>query len=269
MKFPELEDEIMLNQELYKIKGDFFCQNQHLLAIEAPKKRMGYDNACPLCQHRHIMLAQGRGYYALADKIYEALQTQKREQEYARGPPPLAQLKHFTGSYPPLDKILTGQNKGIEGDSNSCYMDATIFCMFAYNDVFDSLLYQKTNRDVGPLQEILRDYVVHVLRTPDGFVRRMYHNNITHPSPSQYSSLLGHAMYYLRLELCKATGDQSFIDKEKDPSEFLKAFEKTFGFEPIKTIHPSDTPRSNWSNVTNNIVCKSNDCSIYPQTLSF
>ena len=33
----------------------------------------------------------------------------------------------------------TGERKGIQGHQNSCYLDATIFGLFALSDVFDSL----------------------------------------------------------------------------------------------------------------------------------
>ena len=33
----------------------------------------------------------------------------------------------------------TGERKGIQGHHNSCYLDATIFGLFALSDVFDSL----------------------------------------------------------------------------------------------------------------------------------
>ena len=39
------------------------------------------------------------------------------------------------------DQILkyTGERRGIQGHLNSCYLDATIFGLFALSDVFDSL----------------------------------------------------------------------------------------------------------------------------------
>ena len=33
----------------------------------------------------------------------------------------------------------TGKRRGIQGHQNSCYLDATIFGLFALSDVFDSL----------------------------------------------------------------------------------------------------------------------------------
>jgi hypothetical protein len=52
-------------------------------------------------------------------------------------------------------------------------MDATIFCMFAYSDVFDSLLHMKTQeQSIRTLQSLLRENIVHVLRSTKGFVER-------------------------------------------------------------------------------------------------
>ena len=46
------------------------------------------------------------------------------------------QDQHIAG-----DQILkyTGEGRGIQGHQNSCYLDATIFGLFALSDVFDSL----------------------------------------------------------------------------------------------------------------------------------
>lgn len=174
MNAPKLGQKIRLGKESYVIKGDLICSNQHLLAIESKNEMEACKGICPLCSTGHVLLEEGRGYYALADNIDKALQTQKLDAEKARGPPSLIDLQHYTTSCSPLTEIITGRNRGIEGDSNSCYMDATIFCMFAYNNVFDTLLNKQTDGKLARLQEILRDYVVHVLRSNEGFVQRKY-----------------------------------------------------------------------------------------------
>ena len=43
--------------------------------------------------------------------------------------------------------MVTGRNKGIQGHQNSCYLDATLFSMFTFSSVFDSLLYRPKNKD--------------------------------------------------------------------------------------------------------------------------
>ena len=44
---------------------------------------------------------------------------------------------------------VSGRNKGIQGHKNSCYLDATLFSMFCFTSVFDSLLYRpRTKEDI-------------------------------------------------------------------------------------------------------------------------
>jgi ubiquitin thioesterase CYLD len=56
--------------------------------------------------------------------------------------------------------------------------------------------------------------------------------------------------------LSEATGDKSFIEMEKDPSEFLRALELLFHYAPLKTIAPDQPPNETGSNITTNIICK-------------
>jgi hypothetical protein len=58
--------------------------------------------------------------------------------------------------------------------------------------------------------------------------------------------------------LSEATGDKSFIEMEKDPSEFLRAIEELFHYAPLKTIPPDQPPKQDRSNITTNIICKFN-----------
>lgn len=37
---------------------------------------------------------------------------------------------------------ICGKFKGIQGHHNSCYLDATLFSMFAFTSVFDNLLFR-------------------------------------------------------------------------------------------------------------------------------
>jgi len=66
-----------------------------------------------------------------------------------------------------------GFNKGVQGNKNSCYLDATLFAMFPFNSVFDSILitpYQNSvseaeRRLADDVQRILREDIVNPLRT--------------------------------------------------------------------------------------------------------
>uniref|UniRef100_A0A8C3PEF0 ubiquitinyl hydrolase 1 n=1 Tax=Chrysemys picta bellii TaxID=8478 RepID=A0A8C3PEF0_CHRPI len=52
---------------------------------------------------------------------------------------------------------LTGWKKGIQGHCNSCYLDATLFCMFAFSSVLDSLLLRPADKNDGATYEETRD----------------------------------------------------------------------------------------------------------------
>ena len=175
-------DTVYLGNDQYTIVADIYCGDQHLFGLEASKPMTSYNGRCPLCGKEHVKLAHQRGYYAAAKTVREAIEKQNLERQRQEEQATTQNLLSVTDFLPPLTQPVLGKNKGIEGDSNSCYMDATIFCMFAYNNVFDSLLHMKVDQEVASLQARLRDNVVNVLRTKDGFVRRMY-STLIHTFP--------------------------------------------------------------------------------------
>ena len=63
---------------------------------------------------------------------------------------------------------VVGRNKGIQGHQNSCYLDATLFAMFSFTGVFDSLLYRPQSQDdieeYNEVQKVLREEIVNPLR---------------------------------------------------------------------------------------------------------
>ena len=68
------------------------------------------------------------------------------EDSTLRGLPNLFHNSHITITqpnefYPPLNTVreIIGDNKGIQGHMNSCYMDASLFGMFAFSSTFDPL----------------------------------------------------------------------------------------------------------------------------------
>ncbi|XP_033125269.1 ubiquitin carboxyl-terminal hydrolase CYLD-like, partial [Anneissia japonica] len=94
---------------------------------------------------------------------------------------------------------------GIQGDLNSCYLDSTIFSMFAFVDVFDELLHRPGNendlKEYTEVQRVLKEDIVYPLRK-NGIVKA---ENIKK----------------LR-ELLDALGTTAGMrDQEKDPEEFL------------------------------------------------
>nr|CAG4635365.1 EOG090X03LH [Artemia franciscana] len=77
------------------------------------------------------------------------------------------------GTVPPVssDDVIKicGKFKGIQGHHNSCYLDATLFCMFTFTSVFDSLIYRPQEaediRQYNEVQRVLREDIVNPLRT--------------------------------------------------------------------------------------------------------
>lgn len=111
---------------------------------------------------------------------------------------------HDTNSIESLKNLL-GKSRGIQGHNNSCYMDATLFSMFASNTLFDSLLFRpQTKHDISEyahIQRILREDIVIPLRK-DQFV-----------GADQVMK------FRTMLERCSSV--DGLTDQEKDPEEFL------------------------------------------------
>ena len=63
-----------------------------------------------------------------------------------------------------------GKTKGIQGQHNSCYIDATLFGMFAFSDVFDDLFLDRcvANTEIekkkDEIQDIIQKKIVYPLR---------------------------------------------------------------------------------------------------------
>ncbi|KAF7992269.1 hypothetical protein HCN44_001594 [Aphidius gifuensis] len=103
-----------------------------------------------------------------------------------------------------IEKIC-GKYRGIQGHHNSCYLDATLFSMFAFTCVFDSLLFRPRNEYDCPeyeeVQRVLREEIVNPLRK-NIFVEA-----------SQVMKL--------RKLLEKLSSISGLTSEEKDPEEFL------------------------------------------------
>ncbi|XP_076060786.1 ubiquitin carboxyl-terminal hydrolase CYLD isoform X3 [Oratosquilla oratoria] len=115
-----------------------------------------------------------------------------------------------TGRIAPLSTMeevrsMFGKNRGIQGHQNSCYLDATLFSMFAFTSVFDSLLYRPpTTKDIkeySEVQRILREEIVNPLRA-NMFVR-------------------ADRIMKLRTKLDNLSSVRGLTTEEKDPEEFL------------------------------------------------
>ncbi|KAH8287974.1 hypothetical protein KR018_012166 [Drosophila ironensis] len=102
---------------------------------------------------------------------------------------------------------ICGKFKGIQGHHNSCYLDATLFSMFTFTSVFDSILYRHPGpqdiRNYSEVQKVLRDDIVNPLRK-NVFVR-------------------SDRVMKLRELLDQLSSVSGLTCEEKDPEEFLNS----------------------------------------------
>ena len=64
-----------------------------------------------------------------------------------------------------------GKERGIQGHYNSCYLDATVFGLFALSDVFDPMLQTKARDPAGEeIRGMLWKGIVNPLRKYDGIL---------------------------------------------------------------------------------------------------
>ncbi|XP_018015832.1 ubiquitin carboxyl-terminal hydrolase CYLD isoform X2 [Hyalella azteca] len=100
---------------------------------------------------------------------------------------------------------MIGRNKGIQGHQNSCYLDATLFSMFAFTSVFDSLLFRPSThgdiKEYSEVQNVLREEIVNPLRS------RMF--------------VRADRIMKLRKLLDGLSSVKGLTTEEKDPEEFL------------------------------------------------
>ncbi|XP_057292245.1 ubiquitin carboxyl-terminal hydrolase CYLD-like [Hydractinia symbiolongicarpus] len=166
-----------------------------------------------VCQH-------GRGFFC-------KLSTCRPDERFNSVPYPLspsyvaAEIESVHGCLLPATKLepkYVGRKKGVQGHHNSCYMDATIFAMYAFAHVFDVALHRKKRRDdileYDRVQRILKEQIVNPLRQ-NGYV---HHQSV--------------------MELRKCLNDLGdiggFLNEEKDPEEFVVLlFEKVLKIDPF------------------------------------
>jgi len=145
--------------------------------------------------------------------IFVKLSTCKKDERFKTSVAPSAlpvnqSVKERNGNFLPPSKFeysIVGRMRGIQGHHNSCYLDATLFSMFAFSMVFDSVLYRKKREtdieEYEPVQSALKNAIVNPLRV-DGFVNAA-------------------SVLKLRGWLDKVANVPGFMNEEKDPEEFL------------------------------------------------
>ncbi|XP_056269754.1 ubiquitin carboxyl-terminal hydrolase CYLD isoform X2 [Pseudoliparis swirei] len=101
--------------------------------------------------------------------------------------------------------VMVGKKKGIQGHYNSCYLDSTLFCLFSFSSVLDTVLLRpRSKSDVEfyrETQELLRTEIVNPLRI-HGYV-------------------CATKVMKLRRILENVEAASGFTSEEKDPEEFL------------------------------------------------
>uniref|UniRef100_A0A8C5DYP3 Ubiquitin carboxyl-terminal hydrolase CYLD n=1 Tax=Gouania willdenowi TaxID=441366 RepID=A0A8C5DYP3_GOUWI len=101
--------------------------------------------------------------------------------------------------------VMVGKKKGIQGHYNSCYLDSTLFCLFSFSSVLDTVLLRpRCKTDVEyyrETQDLLRTEIVNPLRI-HGYV-------------------CATKVMKLRRILEKVEAASGFTSEEKDPEEFL------------------------------------------------
>lgn len=119
----------------------------------------------------------------------------------------LADVKHSEVVALPRKRERHGRWRGIQGNRNSCYLDAMLFSMFSFTNVFDELLYRhKRSNDIEEyekVQEALRDKIVRPLR-----------ENYFVPAENTMQ---------LRTLLDRLGSVGGLTCEEKDPEEFLES----------------------------------------------
>ncbi|TMW42367.1 hypothetical protein DOY81_012553, partial [Sarcophaga bullata] len=100
---------------------------------------------------------------------------------------------------------LCGKFKGIQGHHNSCYLDVTLFSMYAFTPVFDAILYRAPEPDdisqYTEVQTVLREEIVNPLR--------------------KHTFVRADRVMKLRQLLDKLSSVSGLTSEEKDPEEFL------------------------------------------------
>ena len=114
-----------------------------------------------------------------------------------------------------ISPMYIGRSRGIQGNKNSCYLDATLYAMFAFTNTMDYMLSSPVDGPVNQtIQKKLRESVINPLREC-GFVGA------------------GH-MKTLRDLLSKSSTLAGLEDEEKEPEELLNVlFTEIFNIKPL------------------------------------
>lgn len=91
-----------------------------------------------------------------------------------------------------------GEERGIQGHQNSCYLDSTVFGLFAASDVFDSMFLEQDQGDPagGEVKHLLWKGIVNPLRKYADMSHASIHAHVL-LSKLHVGLYTGHALYLL------------------------------------------------------------------------
>ncbi|KAJ8947473.1 hypothetical protein NQ318_009776 [Aromia moschata] len=117
-------------------------------------------------------------------------------------------------------EAVCGKYRGIQGHHNSCYLDVTLFSMFTYTAVFDSLLFRpKGPNDIDDYEEASKTFISNIMLID---VQRVLREEIVNPLRKNLFVSADHVMKLRRL-LDKLSSVSGLTSEEKDPEEFLNS----------------------------------------------
>ena len=76
-------------------------------------------------------------------------------------------IKSKTFIQPPsslIETFHTGEGKGIQGHQNSCYLDSTLYGLFAFSGAFDDLFLEESADEIGMTIKSTLQSIVNTLR---------------------------------------------------------------------------------------------------------
>lgn len=146
--------------------------------------------------------------------------TPVKETFKTKEPPPVPPYEDSGEDVPPVPEseaasLFVGKMKGIQGHINSCYLDATLFCLFSSSVTVDAICNKPVDKD-QPTTCILKSIVNRLRR--QGFV------------PAQSV-----------MNFRKKLGCETFSKNEKDPEEFISVlFQKVLSIEALLKLRSED-----------------------------
>ncbi|PFX21246.1 Ubiquitin carboxyl-terminal hydrolase CYLD [Stylophora pistillata] len=183
-------------------------------------------------KERYFTCPAGRGFFVLLencrpDSRFANSQTASvslnAERDFGSMPSP--EEEGITEPPKALEDKYCGLMRGLQGHHNSCYLDATLFSMFAFTSVFDTLLHRPRKDDdleeYNKVQSVLRNWIVNPLRV-HGFVR-------------------ADRLLALRQLLDQLSSTAGLTNEEKDPEEFLNSLlQQVLKADPFLHLKPRD-----------------------------